>query len=211
MSLQRQLQAAVVEFQEEDIQHLVRQSLASGMSAHEIVSQALLPAMEEVGRLYTRGEYFLPELVMCGDTTKKAMDILDPLLSQESRQRQGKIVIGTVAGDFHDIGKNMVISMLKGAGYEVFDLGIDVATARFVEAVQEVKPDLLGMSALLLTTREAMRDVISSLSQTNLRHQVKVIVGGCAVDQEFADTIGADGYGEDAAAAINLARCLTTR
>ena len=208
VTLQHQLRAAVVEFQEEKIQHLIQQSLASGMSPQEIVSQGLVPGLEEVGRLYSQGAYFLPELAMCSSTTQKAMDILDPLLSQGDRGNQSRIVMGTVAGDFHNIGKNMVISTLRGAGYEVLDFGIDVATDRFIEAVKETKPDILGLSALLLTTREMMQDVIESLVEANLRDQVKVIIGGCAVDQGFANAIGADGYGEDAVSALNLARRL---
>ena len=209
LSLLQQLRVAVVSFQEDDIQDQVQRALTSGMSPREIITQGLLPGLEEVGHLYSRGEYFLPELVMCASTSQKAMDILEPLLAQRDCELRGRIVMGTVSGDFHDIGKNMVISMLKGAGYEVFDLGVDVPTARFVEAVKEMKPDIVGLSALLLTTREMMRDVIKSLLEAGLRDQVKVIIGGCAINGKFATTIGADGYGEDAVAAVNLVRRLT--
>ncbi len=208
-SLLQQLRVAVVSFQEDDIQDLVQRALTSGMTAREIITQGLLPGLEEVGHLYSRGEYFLPELVMCASTTQKAMDILEPLLAQRDRELGGRIVMGTVSGDFHDIGKNMVISMLKGAGYEVYDLGVDVPTTRFVEAVKEMKPDILGLSALLLTTREMMRDIIESLREAGLRDQVKVIIGRCTINSKFAATIGADGYGEDAVAAVNLVRRLT--
>lgn len=180
-TFEQDLSVAVIEFREEEIQSIVRQALDTGMEPQEVVLKGLLPGLAEVGRLYGQGEYFLPELVMCGSTVKTAMDILDPLLSTGDSGQRVEIVIGTVAADFHDIGKNIVISMLKGAGYGITDLGIDVATSTFVETVKKKKPQILGMSALLLTTRQMMAEVILALREAGVRDHVKVIVGGCAV------------------------------
>lgn len=208
-SISEQLSRAVINFDEEMIGELVRQALEIGMSPHQIMLESLVPALDEVGRRYSTGEYFLAELVMCGDVVKQAMDILDPLFAaQEGAGRPGRVVIGTVEGDMHDIGKNMVLIMLKGTGYEIFDLGVNVKASLFLEAVQRHKPDILALSALLLTTREKMSQVISVLTEAGVRDQVKVMVGGCPVDQEFANLIGADGYGQDAIEAVQVANRL---
>ncbi len=204
-----ELRAAVIDFQEEEVERLTRQALAAGAAPNDIMTQGLVPALAEVGRRYSTCEYFLPELVMCGSAVKAAMAILDPILeSGGTSKRPGRVVIGTVAGDLHDIGKNMVISMLKGSGYAILDLGVDVPAERFTQAVREQRPDVLGLSALLLTTREEMRTVIGALDAAGLRDKVKIMVGGCAVDQKFADEIGADGFGPDAPSAVALARRL---
>lgn len=206
-STQEGLRWAVVTFDEDVAEGLTRQALASGLSPQDIMEGSLIPALEEVGRLYAAAEYFLPELVMVGNTAQRVMDVLQPLIDdQEGSRRPGRVVIGTVAGDLHDIGKSMVITVLKGAGYEVIDLGIDVPTSAFVAAVRDHRPRLLGMSALLLTTREMMRKVIDALVEAGLRDEVKIIVGGCSVSQGYADAIGADGYGKDAISAVHLAR-----
>lgn len=206
-STQEGLRWAVVVFEEDVAEGLTRQALASGLSPQDIMRDSLIPALEEVGRLYAAGEYFLPELVMVGNTAQRVMDVLQPLIDdQEGSRRPLRVVIGTVAGDLHDIGKSMVITVLKGAGYEVIDLGIDVPTSAFVAAVRDHRPRLLGMSALLLTTREMMRQVIHALVEAGLRDEVKIIVGGCSVSQGYADAIGADGYGKDAISAVHLAR-----
>ena len=206
-STQEELRWAVVMFKEDVAEGLTRQALASGLSPQDIMGGSLILGLEDVGRLYAAGEYFLPELVMVGNTAKRIMDVLQPLIDdQEGSRRPGRVVIGTVAGDLHDIGKSMVITVLKGAGYEVIDLGIDVPTSAFVAAVRDHRPRLLGMSALLLTTREMMRKVIDALVEAGLRDEVKIIVGGCSVSQGYADAIGADGYGKDAISAVRLAR-----
>jgi corrinoid protein of di/trimethylamine methyltransferase len=209
ISLKERITSAVIEFKDEEIVSLIRQALDAGINPKEIVFECLIPGLDEVGRLYSEGEYFLPELVMCGDTVKEAMKILDPLFkSIKDYKRPGFVVIGTVKGDMHDIGKNMVAVMLKGAGYDIFDMGVNVSVDDFLNAIRDKKPDILALSALLLTTREEMRNVIDALEEFDLRNKVKVIVGGCPVDQEFADDIGADGYGEDALEAVRVAHRL---
>jgi corrinoid protein of di/trimethylamine methyltransferase len=207
--MQARLQQAIIDFNDEAIQGLTREALAAGLDPQEIILGGLAPGLEEVGRLYSEGEYFIPELVMCGNTMRGAMEILDPLIeSQGSGKRLGKIIIGTVEGDLHDIGKDLVSSMLRGSGFEMHDLGVNVPAQVFVEQTAKLRPDILALSALLLSTRVAMRDVIDALVEAGLRDSVKVIVGGAPVTQEFADKIGADGYGEDAVQAAHLARRL---
>jgi corrinoid protein of di/trimethylamine methyltransferase len=209
---QEQLKQAIINFKDEEIGDLTRQALAAGMEPEDIILNGLAPGLEEVGRLYTAGEYFIPELTMCGNAMKAAMAILDPLIEAKGTgTRRGTVLIGTVEGDLHDIGKNLVVSMLRGSGFETHDLGVNVPTATFVEQVRQLNPDVVGLSALLLTTREAMGEVIKALETAGLRDQVKVIVGGSPVTQKFADEIGADGFGEDAVAAAHLARKFTTK
>ena len=207
--LQERLYAAVVGFEDEEIEGLIHLALDSGMSPQEIMVNCLVPALDEVGRYYSEGTYFVPELIMCGNAVKLAMDILNPLIeAQGGVGRPGRLVMGTVAGDLHDIGKNMVVTMLKGSGYDVIDLGVDVSSETFVETVREHQPDILALSALLLTTREEMTGVVESLTEAGLRDQVKVIIGGAPVDQAFTDQIGADGFGEDAPDAVRVANRL---
>ena len=207
--LQERLYAAVVGFEDEEIEGLIHLALDSGMSPQEIMVNCLVPALDEVGRYYSEGTYFVPELIMCGNAVKLAMGILNPLIeAQGGEGRPGRLVMGTVAGDLHDIGKNMVVTMLKGSGYDVIDLGVDVSSETFVEAVREHQPDILALSALLLTTREEMKGVVESLTEAGLRDQVKVIIGGAPVDQAFTDQIGADGFGEDAPDAVRVANRL---
>jgi corrinoid protein of di/trimethylamine methyltransferase len=207
--MQARLQQTIIDFDDEAIQGLTREALAAGLEPQEIILGGLAPGLEEVGRLYSEGEYFIPELVMCGNTMRGAMEILDPLIeSQGAGKRLGKIIIGTVEGDLHDIGKDLVSSMLRGSGFEMHDLGVNVPAQVFVEQTAKLRPDILALSALLLSTRVAMRDVIDALIEAGLRDSVKVIVGGAPITQEFADKIGADGYGEDAVQAAHLARRL---
>jgi len=207
LSLNNLLELAVIEFRSDEIDDLVSTALAAGMTPNQIMLEGLVPGLDEVGRLYSNGIYFLPELVMCGDVVKQAMDILDPLFAKGTgATRPGRVVIGTVEGDIHDIGKNMVIIMLKGSGYEIIDLGVNVDTSMFVDAMQEYNPDILALSALLLTTRIKMGKVIDALIEADIRDQVKVMVGGCAVDLAFATQIGADGYGADAVEAVRVAK-----
>ncbi len=204
--IKKQLRQAVIDYAEDTIEDLTHQALAAGLSPQNIVLECLGPGLEEVGKRYEECTYFLPELMMCGNTMKRAMAILEPLMETGGvDRRMGKVVVGTVAGDLHNLGKNMVISMLRGAGFEVHDLGVDVPIHRFVEQVRELRPDILGMSSLLLTARGNMGKIIAALKDAGLRDQVKVMVGGCAVTPKFVETIGADGYGKDAVAAVNLA------
>jgi 5-methyltetrahydrofolate--homocysteine methyltransferase len=211
-SVQERLSQAITEIREDDVDDLVQEALRAGMSPRQIMLEGLAPGLDEVGRLYSQGVYFLPELVMAGDAVKRAMDILDPLFASAGGEgRPGRVVIGTVQGDVHDIGKNMVITMLKGSGYEIIDLGVNVATPDFVTAVRQHRPDILALSALLLTTRAKMVQVINGLAEAGLRSDVRVLVGGCPVDQDFADQIGADGYGKDAIDAVAAANRLVSR
>jgi len=184
-----------------------KEAVQSGATADVILKQALLPAMDEVGRLFENGEYFLPEMLAAGLAMKNCMAELAPHLAQAANVKPlGKVVLGTVQGDVHDIGKNLVGLMLQGAGFEVTDLGIDVPRARFVEAATQA--DILGLSGLVSTTIPEMAHVIKALQDAGVRDKVKLMVGGAPVTQEFADSIGADGYAKDAAAAARKAKQL---
>lgn len=180
----------------------------SGVGAGEILDRHIIPAMGEVGDLFEEGEYFVPELLMAAKAAQEAMSILNPLLKQEGVERQGVVVIGTVKGDMHDIGKNLVASTLEGAGFEVVDLGCNVAPEKFVEEIKSRLGEkvFLCMSALLTTTMPQMKATLDLLVAEGIRDKVKVFVGGAPVSQEFADQIGADGYTESANDCVALAR-----
>ncbi len=181
-------------------------ALARGEDALGIVQQQMVPAMDEVGRLFECEEFFVPELLLAGRAMKSSLELIRPLLAAQGAKPAGRVIIGTVKGDLHDIGKNIVSSMLEGGGFEVIDLGADVSPERFVEAVREGDADIVCLSALLTVTMPSMRKVIEALSESGVRDKVKVLVGGAPVTQRFAEEIGADGYGENAAAAVTLAR-----
>lgn len=183
-------------------------ALENGIPANAILNEACLPAMTEVGRLYEIGESYVPEMLIAARAMQRALDILEPLLGADGLGAEGKVVIGTVAGDLHDIGKNLVAMMLGGAGFEVVDLGTNVAPTGYVEAVREHEPDIVGLSALLTTTMAAIEDTIAALSAAGLRETVKVIVGGAPITQGLADKIGADGYAPDAASAARTAKAM---
>jgi len=205
--LHAQIAQAIIDFDMDNVENLTRQALETGIPAQDLVMGGLSAGMGVVGERYNTGEYFLPELMMCAETMKLSMAILEPLLQAEGDSNAiGTVVIGTVTGDMHDIGKNIVISMLQGAGFEVHDLGIDVPTDKFIEEVKNIKPDILGLSALLLTTREFMRNIIVALQEAGIRREVKVIVGGCPITQSFADKIGAGGYAANALDAVEVAQ-----
>jgi corrinoid protein of di/trimethylamine methyltransferase len=200
--LLREVSAALASLDEVLVEELVVKALEAGCPPLEVVERGMRPGMEEVGRRFERGEYFLPELIVAADIFQGVLSrrVL-PLLPRESRVL-GRVVIGTVRGDIHDIGKNLVAAMLRASGFEVIDLGVDVPPERFVEAVREHKPDILGMSALLTTTMLEMRNVIDALRAAGLRDKVKVIVGGAPVTEEYAREIGADAYARDAVEAV---------
>jgi len=185
-----------------------RAALAAGGLALDLVSREMIPAMDEVGRLYHCEEYFVPELLLAARAMKGALELLRPLLAASGAEPAGRVAIGTVKGDLHDIGKNLVGAMLEGAGFEVIDLGADVSAERFVDAVRSRNANLICLSALLTVTMPAMKATIEALNAAGVRGQVKVLVGGAPVTQKFADQIGADGFGEDATAAVALARQL---
>jgi 5-methyltetrahydrofolate--homocysteine methyltransferase len=164
--------------------------------------------MGEVGRLFEEGEYFVPELLIAARATKEIFKILRPLLAQTGAKPRGQVVLGTVRGDLHDIGKNLVAAMLEGGGFEVTDLGVDVSPEKFIAAVQDKQAQIVGLSALLTTTLPAMKTTIEAFRTAGIRERVKVMIGGAPVTQSYADSIGADGYGENAAASVDLARRL---
>ena len=180
-------------------------ALDAGKQPKEILDQALTPAMDIVGEEYERGDRYVPEMLISAEAMKGAMKTLRPLLAEAGVEPRGRVVIGTVEGDLHDIGKDLVVMMLEGAGFEVSDLGVEVSSESFVEAVQETHPNILAMSALLTTTMTYMPTVVDALKNAGLRNGVRVIVGGAPVTQAFADQIGADGYAPDAASAVKLA------
>lgn len=191
---------------EADVMALLRQ----GVPANEILDRGLIAAMDVIGKQFTTGEAFIPEVLLSARAMNRAVDALGPHLASQGEGQRGKVLIGTVAGDMHDIGKNMVVTMLKGVGFEVKDLGINVARETFVKEVSEYQPDILGLSALLTTTMSEMRNVIQVLDEHGLRRHCKVIVGGAPVSEPFAHEIGADGWAADAVEAVALARKLTT-
>jgi 5-methyltetrahydrofolate--homocysteine methyltransferase len=177
-----------------------RRALEAGLPPEVILRERLIPAMGQVGRLYEEGEYFLPEMLAAAQAMKAGLAPLRPLLAERDVEPVGRVVVGTVQGDLHDIGKNLVAMMLEGAGFEIVDLGADVPAGRFVEAAPGAQ--VIGLSALLTTTMPAMAGVIEALQEAGVRDQVKVVIGGAPVTQAFADQIGADGYSPDASSAV---------
>ncbi|MEM2106729.1 MAG: corrinoid protein [Candidatus Bathyarchaeia archaeon] len=191
----------------ETVKQTTRKALESGAKPLEIVD-ILSSALNDVGKKYDCGEYFLSELMMAGILASEVTNIVKPHLTSSERKAPGKIVIGTVKGDLHDIGKNIVIMMLSAAGFEIVDLGVDVPAEKFVEATKKEKANILGMSALLSSTMDEMKNVIQLLARESMRSLVKVIVGGRPVTSEFATQIGADGYAKDAVEAVNVTKAL---
>ena len=202
------VQQAVIEGDDERAVQLVRQALEQNADPADIVTAGLQAGMIIVGDKFSSGEFFVPEMLLAARAVSRALDALRPRLSDLDGITIGRVVIGTVAGDIHDIGKNIVGMFLKGTGFEVIDLGTNVSAERFVAAVKEHSPDILGMSALLTTTMPGMEATIRALESAGIRRQVKVIVGGAPIAHHFADQIGADGYGADGGAAIQLCRGL---
>ncbi len=185
-----------------------KEALNQGTDPSTLISKWMIPAMDEVGRLFEAQEYYVPELLWASRAMKTALEPLRPLLAASGAQPTGRVILGTVKGDLHDIGKNLVGSMLEGAGFEVLDLGIDVQSEQFVEAVKKHRPHILALSTLLTVTMPEMKKVIDALTRAGVRTQVKVLIGGAPVTQSFATEIGADGYGENASSAVTTARSL---
>lgn len=181
-------------------------ALQAGEPAGEILQKGLIAAMNRVGQLFEEGEIFVPEMLVAARAMQKSLNLLRPHLVEGESSASGKIIVGTVSGDLHDIGKNLVCMMFEGAGFEVIDLGVDVSVERFVEAVRAHQPHILGMSALLTTTMTSMPLVIEALNVAGLRHGLKIMIGGAPVTQDFADEIGADGYAPDASRATRRAK-----
>jgi len=187
---------------------LTRAAIEKGVPAGEILNRGLLPGMKVVGEQFRSGEIYLPEVLLAGKAMKEAMALLRPAFQREGIPRRGTAAIGTVKDDIHDIGKNLVIMMLEGNGWEITDLGVDVPAEQFCSAVKEEAPDILGLSALLTTTVMRLKEVIDALEKNGLRKKVKIMVGGAVVTQAYADKIGADGYAPNAVEAVELAERL---
>ncbi len=187
---------------------LVQQALDAGLAPETILNEGMIAAMAEVGARYECGDIYVAEMFISAKTLQGALNVLRPHLRSANVQAKGKVVVGTVKGDMHDIGKNLVAMMLEGAGFDVLDLGSDVHPSKFVDAVSASDPDVIALSALLTTTMPSMKSTIDALAAAGLRDRVKVMVGGAPVNQEYADAIGADGYAQDASQAAALAKSL---
>jgi len=205
MSDMNALQEILIAGDGNKLPELVQSALDEGVSAAEILNQGLIAGMDIVGEKMKIGDMFIPEVLMAARAMGLAVAILKPLLGEEGTA-MGKVIIGTVKGDLHDIGKNLVAMMLESAGLEVIDLGVDVAPEIFVENIVQLKPDVVAMSALLTTTMPMMRATVDAISESGLREQIKIIIGGAPVNQSFADEISADGYSPDAGSASQLAK-----
>jgi len=210
-SLLAVLRQAVIDGQAKEAAAATDLALAAGLPPRTLVDGALIPAMDEAGHLFESGEFFVPELLVAARALKASQAIITPLLAGSPVPAAGRVAIGTVKGDMHDIGKNLVVALLQGGGFEVLDLGADVPPERFVAAVREDRADIIGLSALLTTTMLQMKSTVRALEQAGVRDAVKVIVGGAPVTQRFADEVGADGFADNAAAAVVLARRLMGR
>ena len=196
----------VIQGKKDEIADLTRRALDEGLEAQVILNDGLMPGMNHVGVEFRAGKMFVPEVLRSARAMQQSMDILKPLLVEAGSAMVGKVLLGTVKGDLHDIGKNLVGMMAEGAGFEVKDLGKDVSPEVFVQGVKEFGPDVLGMSALLTTTMRSMQHTITALEEAGVRDSVKIMIGGAPVTQSFADQIGADGYASNAAAAVDLAK-----
>ena len=202
------IRKAVIDGDRAAARSLAEESVRRGLDPNEVIDKGLVPGIQAVGELWESGEYFLPELLGAGDAFKAGMALLKPKLSEGDQFSQGKVLLGTVHGDVHDIGKNLVGFMLSSAGFTVVDVGVNVTAQDFAQAVREHQPQVLGMSALLTTTMLGMGEVIEELKKQGLRDRVKVIIGGGPVSRKYAEDIGADAYGNDAAQAVGLVRSL---
>lgn len=204
------LYTAILEGDQKTSIAVTQQALAEGVDPMELITKQMVPAMDEVGRRFECEDYFVPELLLSARAMKGSMELMRPLLAASGAEPVGRVAIGTVKGDLHDIGKNLVASMLEGGGFEVVDLGADVPPEKFIEAIQEKGVKIVALSALLTVTMPSMKNTIEALKQAGVRDQVKVMVGGAPVTPQFATEIGADGYSDNASAAVQLARQFAT-
>lgn len=191
-----------------DIEKQVQQAIDGGIDLERLINESLISAMDIVGKRFADGDIYVPEMLVSATTMKRGLDIIKPLLVEGEAENRGTIVMATVKGDLHDIGKNLVTMMMEGAGFKIIDLGVNVGVGDLIDRVNKENADILGLSALLTTTMPEMEKVIETLAAEGLKDQVKIMVGGAPIDQRFAENIGADGYGEDAAEAVQLARRL---
>jgi len=208
MAKSEELYNAILEGDAKRAHAATAEALAAGVVPMDLIAGSMVPAMDEVGRLFEAEEYFVPELLLAGRAMKSALELLRPLLAAAGEKMATRVVIGTVKGDLHDIGKNIVGSMLEGSGFEVIDLGTDVSPEKFVAAVEERNPQVICMSALLTVTMPAMKTTIDALTNAGVRTRVKVLIGGAPVTSQYAKEIGADGYSESASGAVGLVRGL---
>lgn len=200
---------AVLAFDEDNIAGLVEKELAAGTDINQLLQEGLIAAMDQVGKDFSQGEIYVPEMLMAAQTMKVGLEVLKPKLASAGAKTAGVIVLGTVKGDLHDIGKNLVGMMLEGGGFEIYDIGVDVPPADFVAAVKKFNASILAISALLTTTMPVMEETVAAMKEAGLSH-VKIMIGGAPVTQAFADKIGVDGYAEDAPRAVELARSLAS-
>lgn len=200
------IRTAVMEGNAGEVEAQVKNALDEGIAPKTILDDALIDGMTEVGQLFENGEYFVPEMLVSARAMKVGLGILRPLLIEQSVEPLGRVVIGTVRGDMHDIGKNLVGMMMEGAGFEVVDLGVDVKPEELIEAIKEHQPDIVAMSALLTTTMGNMRAAITMMEEAGIKDSLKVMIGGAPVTQDYADEIGADGFSADASQAATLAK-----
>jgi 5-methyltetrahydrofolate--homocysteine methyltransferase len=202
----KEIQATLIEGQADKVTELIQAAVAKGIDVETILNEGLIDGMAVVGERFKREEVYLPEVLFAGRAMKAGMEVLEPLLLSAGTKPLGRIILGTVKGDVHDIGKNLVGIMLKGAGFEVIDLGVDVSPETFIEAAKQEGAPLIGMSALLGTTIHGMKETVDALASAGLQGQVRAMVGGALVTQSYADSIGADGYAPDAVSAVDKAR-----
>jgi 5-methyltetrahydrofolate--homocysteine methyltransferase len=202
----KQIADRVIEGNVADVESLTREALEQKIEAQKIIDEGFIQGLNVVGERFTAGELFLPEMLMAGMAVKAGVEILKPLLAGAGVQPKGTVVAGTVTGDIHDIGKNMVCMMMEGSGFKVVDVGVDVTAESFIEVARANRAEIVAMSALLSTTRAGMAGIIQKIRNSELNHKVKVMVGGAAVTQDFADGIGADGYATDATSATKKAK-----
>ncbi len=202
------LRDAIIDGEDKLALQLTREALEEDVNPSQLINQWMIPAMDEVGRRFEAQEFFIPEIMLSARAMKSALELLRPLLTASGAQPTGRVVIGTVKGDLHDIGKNMVGSMLEGAGFEIYDLGIDVSAEKFIAAIQNQNAHILALSALLTITMPEMKHTIEAVSRAGIRDRVKILIGGAPVTQDYANEIGADGYGDSASSAVTVARRL---
>lgn len=203
-----EIKTLVVEGKHQQIEEQVKKAVDAGVDLNSLINDGLIAAMDIVGKRFSASEIFVPEMLVSAMTMKKGLEIVKPLLASGGDNSKGTVLIGTVKGDLHDIGKNLVSMMLEGAGYRIVDMGVDVKVEDVIATILKEKAEVLGLSALLTTTLPGMGQVIEALKEAGLRDKIKVMVGGAPVDQAFADKIGADGYAADAAEAVELTRRL---
>lgn len=206
MAILEDLAAVVIKGEADVVKNLTEEALSQNISAEEVLNSGLVSGMNVISKQFKNNEIFIPEVLVAARAMKAGMQIIRPLLAEANVEPLGKVIIGTVGGDLHDIGKNIVAMLLEGAGFEVVDLGADVTKEKFLEFAEKENPDVLGMSALLTTTMVFMKDMVQSLEESGLKDKIKVIVGGAPITQSYADEIRADGYAPDAASAVDLVK-----